>query len=190
MNKILHNFCYLCSWHDKNNIKLFPDIYYPPQKNWRKRLQNYENVWKPREKSFRFRKISRWDDVGGWKRRENKNSKLEERKALLKGGSRIRCSPKKQFILLHTAVVFFAGVEQRNLCWKHIFTFPFLPCFLHMKLHTYLCSHYYLWSRYAVIFFSLGSILLLNCPHFSSRSCSVNISLRAFKIHFRLDGQQ
>lgn len=44
----------------------------------------------------------------------------------------------------------------------------FPPCRLHTKLHTYLCSHYYLWTRYAVIFFRLPLFLLLNCPHFSS----------------------
>lgn len=56
--------------------------------------------------------------------------------------------PRRQFIFRsHRETFFCVGLEASNLCWKHIFTFQFLS----RCLHTNVCLHYYLWTRYAVI---------------------------------------
>lgn len=99
---------------------------------------------------------------------------------------RIRCvrPPEKAIHFSWHREPFVAGVKQCYLCWKHIFTIPFLPCF---HKHTEKIPYIFM---LALLF--MDSI----CSDFPSRSrlypvvklhtffFALNILLRALKIHF------
>lgn len=89
--------------------------------------------------------------------------------------------PRRQFIFRsHRETFFCVGLEASNLCWKHIFTFQFLS----RCLHTNVCSHYYLWTRYAVIFLDPSVFRKLQ-TFFSARTVGRREHrLVCIKIHF------
>lgn len=88
--------------------------------------------------------------------------------------ARIRCLHQKAIHFSSHREPFVAGLKQCYLCWKHIFTFPFLAM-LHAQrnpIHIYARIIIYgldmQWFPFS--FHSLDLISLLNCTHFSSFS--------------------
>ena len=118
------------------------------------------------------------------------NFKADFSRFFIKVQKRIRCYHSKSNSFFFTPRTFFVGLKQCNLCWKHIFTFPFF-----WKEILYIFMRLLLFMESVAVIFPL--ILVFHsvskyCKPFLSLTSSHQHALHSVhsKFTFNLDGQK